>query len=53
MLEQNIIKPLYQQLIDAIIENIKNGTYKAGDNCLQRQNWKLHIMSAVSLSDEL
>ena len=31
MLEQNIIKPLYQQLIDAIIENIKNGTYKAGD----------------------
>lgn len=31
MLEQNIIKPLYQQLMDAIIENIKNGTYKAGD----------------------
>ena len=31
MLEQNTIKPLYQQLIDAITENIKNGTYKAGD----------------------
>lgn len=31
MLEQNAIKPLYQQLMDVIIENIKNGTYKAGD----------------------
>lgn len=31
MLEQNTIKPLYEQLIDAIIANIKNGTYKAGD----------------------
>ena len=25
------IRDRYQQLIDAIIENIKNGTYKAGD----------------------
>ena len=31
MLEQNAIKPLYQQLMDVIIENIKNGTYKAGN----------------------
>lgn len=31
MLEQNAIKSLYQQLMDVIIENIKNGTYKAGD----------------------
>ena len=31
MLEQHTIKPLYQQLMDAITENIKNGTYKAGD----------------------
>lgn len=31
MLEQNTLKPLYEQLMDAIIDNIKNGTYKAGD----------------------
>lgn len=31
MVEQNAIKPLYQQLMDVIIENIKNGTYKAGN----------------------
>lgn len=31
MLEQNAIKPLYEQLMDAIVNNIKNGTYKSGD----------------------
>lgn len=31
MLEQNGMKPLYEQLMDAIIENIRNQTYKRGD----------------------
>ena len=41
MLKQDVVTPLYEQLMEEIEKNIKSGIYKPGDKIMTESRWQV------------